>query len=433
MHVLIVLIVIVLLVVLFYQSTNKYVQPAAAANPAPGAAPVMGGNAPPVQVGWVSNGKLFVQGGYGAVQEISSPYAQQAMDRAERNREKNAWKKDTAFGVAAQGNYRDFERDADPILVSSARFTGDGKLLYFQADHGMGGLFSYDLASGHEERLLHRQQLRLQDMALSPSGRTIYCTMESRGGASHIACMQANGDGLRELTGGDTIDAAPTAVPGAEGVVIYQSAGIGRDQNGGWAAIGHVTLQELNTATGRVTPVLDDPRYDFLSPRVAADGALFFIRRPYEPPQYNAGNVVLDTILFPFRLLRALFHYLNFFSLMYSRKPLTGAGGMPLQADMKNIVLQGRRIDAERALRREASIGGVPSLVPASWQLVRRTRGGSESVVASNVSSFDITPGGTVVYSNGRGMFALDAQGRSSLLSQGDLVGAVLARDGQAA
>ncbi|WP_342118092.1 hypothetical protein [Pseudoduganella sp. OTU4001] len=425
MHVLIVLGIVVLLVVLFYKATNQYVQPVGAAAPSPS----MGGNAPPVQFGWVVNGKLFVQGAYGTVQEITSPYAQQAMDRAERSLEKNAWKKDTAFGVAAYGNYRDFERGADPILISSARFCGAGKLLYFQSDQGMGGLFSYDVASGHEERLLHRQQLRLADLSLSPSGETIYCTVQGRGGASHIATMGVAGDGLRELSGGDTIDSAPTAVPGEEGLVIYQSAGIARDQQGGWAATGHVTLQELNTATGRVTPVLEDPRYDFLSPRVAADGALFFIRRPYEPPQYNAGNVVLDTLLFPFRLLRAVFHYLNFFSLMYSRKPLTGAGGAPMQADLKNIVLQGKRIDAERALRKEASIGGIPSLVPSSWQLVRRTRSGAEAVVASNVSSFDITPNGTIVYSNGRGLFALDAQGRSTLVSQGDLVGTVLVHD----
>lgn len=425
MHVLIVLGIVVLLVVLFYKSTNQYVQSAGEPSPAPS----MGGHAPPVQIGWVSNGKLFVQGGYGAVQEITSPYAQQAMDRAERSREKNAWKKNTAFGVAAQGSHRNFDSNADPFLISSARFSGAGKLLYFQADHGMGGLFSYDIASGHEERLLHRQQLQLEDLCLAPSNETIFCTLRGQGGASHIATMRANGDGLRELTGGDTIDSSPTAVPGDEHTVTYQSAGIGRDQQGGWAAIGHVTLQELNTATGCITPVLEDPRYDFLSPRVAQDGALYFIRRPYEPPRYNAGNVALDTLFFPFRLLRAVFHFLNFFSLMYSRKPLTGAGGMPLQADTKNIVLQGKRIDAERALRKEASIGGIPSLVPSSWQLVRRHRGGGEAVVASNVSSFDITANGNVVYSNGRGLFALDDQGRSSLVLQGDLVGAVLVHD----
>jgi hypothetical protein len=40
-----------------------------------------------------------------------------------------------------------------------------------------------------------------------------------------------------------------------------------------------------------------------------------------------------------------------------------------------------------------------------------------------------MTPGGTIVYSNGRGLFALDAQGRSALVAQGDLVGAVLVHD----
>lgn len=431
MHLLLILAVIAAVIVLFYRATNQYVQPQGAS--APAAAPVLGGSASPLQCGWVVDGKLFVQSAYGGVQQIASPYAQQAMDRAERSREKNAWKKGTAFGVAAHGNMRDFERGADPLLISSARFTSDGKLLYFQADRGMGGLFSYDVASGQEERLLHRQELQLEDLHLSPSGERIFCTVKARTGASNIATMSSSGDGLRELTGGDTIDAAPAAVPGDEQTIIYQSAGIARDQQGAWLATGHVTLQELNLQTGRVTPVLEDPRYDFLAPRVAADGALFYIRRPYEPPHYHAGNIVLDTLLFPFRLLRAVFHYLNFFSLMYTRKPLTGAGGAPMQADMKDIILQGRRIDAQRALRREASIGGVPSLVPASWQLVRRQRGGAESVVATNVSSFDITPGGTVVYSNGRGLFALDAQGRSALVSQGDLVGTVLVRDGGAA
>ncbi|MFX5595148.1 hypothetical protein ABTD92_21070, partial [Acinetobacter baumannii] len=85
-----------------------------------------------------------------------------------------------------------------------------------------------------------------------------------------------------------------------------------------------------------------------------------------------------------FRLLRAVFHYLNFFSLMYSRKPLTSASGPALNADLKEIILKGKRIDAEKALLNENKINGVPSLVPASWQLISRDQQGNETVLAAN-------------------------------------------------
>lgn len=423
MHILFALLILIVLVAWFYRATSAYVQQPAAT---PDAAPA--GSAPPMRLAWVAEGKLFYQSGYGGVQQIYSPYAQEAIDRAERSREKNAWKKETSFGVAAHGGLRAFDQEISPIRISSARFAANGELLYFQHDTGMGGLFAYDPATGTETRLLHRQHLLLEDLSLSPSGETIYCTVRARDGTSHIGMMSVNGDGLRELTGGDSLDASATPVPGREGVLLYQSAGIARNQQGVWIATGNATIQELNTQTGRVTPLLEDARYDYLSPRVAPDGNLYYIRRPYEAHRYGAGNVVLDTVFFPFRLLRAVFHYLNFFSLMYSRKPLTGASGPAMQADVKNIVLQGKVIDAQKALRKEASIAGVPSLVPSTWQLVCRDRAGVETVVASNVSSFDISPKGQVVYSNGRGLFAAGASG-PALLTQGSLVGDILVHD----
>jgi hypothetical protein len=420
MHILFALLILLVLAIWFYRATNVYVQAPAAATPA--------ASAPPMKLAWVAEGKLFYQSGFGGVQQIHSPYAQGAIDRAERSREKNAWKKETAFGISAQGGHRAFDQDIAPIRISSARFVANGELLYFQHDTGMGGLFSYDPVTGAETRLLHRQHLLLEDLSLSASGETIYCTIKARDGTSHIGMMSAHGDGLRELTGGDSLDSSAAAVPGQEHVLLYQSAGIARNQQGVWVATGNATIQELNTQTGRVTPVLEDARYDYLSPRVAPDGNLYFIRRPFEQRRYGAGNIVLDTLFFPFRLLRAVFHYLNFFSLMYSRKPLTGAGGPSLQADMKNIILQGKVIDAQKALRKEASIAGVPSLVPSTWQLVCRNRAGAETVVACNVSSFDISPKGQVVYSNGRGLFAAGESG-PALLTQGSLVGDILVHD----
>jgi hypothetical protein len=115
--------------------------------------------------------------------------------------------------------------------------------------------------------------------------------------------------------------------------------------------------------------------------------------------------------LFPFRLLRAVFHYLNFFSLMYTRKPLTSASGPKVEADWKNILVQGKRIDAEKALREARAVHGVSSLVPADWQLVRRSPHGAEQVLETSVASYDIGADGAVVYTNGRGVFAIEQDG----------------------
>jgi hypothetical protein len=115
---------------------------------------------------------------------------------------------------------------------------------------------------------------------------------------------------------------------------------------------------------------------------------------------------------------------------MYSRKPLAGAAGPKVQADIKNIVLKGRHIDAEKALRKENPINGVKSLVPRSWELVSRTSQGQETVLATNVASYDLMADGSIIYSNGRAIFMLGRGGQPSLLLKEDLIGDIAGRIG---
>jgi hypothetical protein len=246
-------------------------------------------------------------------------------------------------------------------------------------------------------------------------------------GVGNICVMKTDGSGLRDVTGGDTVDSAPAWIPGEPNQLLFQSSGLARNEQGYVVAQGHASIQILNMDSGSISPVLDDPAFDYLKPRVCPAGNLLFIRRPYEAPQYGAQNVLLDTLLFPFRLLRAVFHYLNFFSLMYTRKPLTSASGPMVEADLKNILLQGRRIDAEKAVRSARAVNGVPSLVPDNWELVSRNTKGAEQVLATNVASYDISADGTIVYSNGRGVFMLEKDGSSRLALNDALVAEVAA------
>lgn len=379
-------------------------------------------------VAFVANGKLYYRERGAEAQPLHSAYVQEAMDRRERTKQRHSWKQDTSFNIASSGGRRSFQGNEAPIVATSTVFDcHSNSLLYFIKDEIIGGLFASVPGSSAEQRVLLKQGLHLTDLNLSPDGQMLCAASLQDEGIANIAVLARDGSKLREVTSGDTHDASPAWIPGVENRLLFQSCGFARDAQGYVIAQSNATIQMLNLETGDLAPILEDTRFDFIKPRVDAQGNLLFIRRPYELPKYGAANLFSDTLFFPFRLLRAVFHYLNFFSLMYSRKPLTSATGAMLHADIKNIILQGKRIDAEKALRQEGSVHGVPSLVPASWQLVSRSQQGAERILATNVASYDICSNGRIVYSNGRGVFVLGDSGESALVLKSDLIADVCA------
>jgi hypothetical protein len=376
---------------------------------------------------FISNGKLFYQAPGQGLRELQSPHVRTVMERMERHQQLHGWKEGTAFGRSFTGRERHLSTDAVGIQATSAQFVAHDRVLYFLRDDSFGGLFEYDLALDAEKRLLHKQYLSVEELRIHPDGHRLLGAQQARNGAANIVAMDADGSNFRELTSGDTVDTAPAWVPGQADAVLFQSSGLARNPAGHVVAQGPTSIQMADTTAGSLTMILEDPRFDFLQPRVGANGFLYFIRRPYETPRYGMGNAVTDALMFPFRLLRALFHYLNFFSLMYTRKPLITASGPAVQADLKEILIKGKRLDAEAALRTGVQLNGVPSLVPASWQLICRSPHGEEHVLASHVASFDLAPDDTILFSNGYGVFALDGANPPQVLLRDTLVADVIA------
>jgi len=406
------------LLYVLYRLVRLFTAPAAIADVA-----ADGARAGDPAIAYISHGKVFCSVGGAPGREIQSTYVQSAQDRLERSRELHAWKEGTAFGVSAR---RRGQSENLEVQATSTQFLGPDRVLYFLRDDAFGGLFEHDLATGKELRLMHRQRFWIEDLAVSPDGARLLCTHYTGKGLSNIAMMALDGSDFREVTGGDTVDSSPAWVHGQADQVVFESSGIARSPQGVPIGHGPTSLQLLDLERGKLTPVFDDPKFDFLSPRVGRDGSLHFIRRPYEPPVQGFGRNIADALLFPLRLLRAFFHYLNFFSLMYSRKPLSSASGPPVEADIKDIMLKRKRVDAERALRTGVKIGGAPSVVPASWELVRRTERGEEAVLARHVAAFDLGENDAVVFTNGFGVFVLDG-GKPRVILRDKLIAQVTA------
>jgi hypothetical protein len=203
--------------------------------------------------------------------------------------------------------------------------------------------------------------------------------------------------------------------------LVFQSAGIGRDPDGAPIGLGPTSIQELDLDHGDLVERAEQPDSDLLGPRLTADGELLCIRRPYTPPK-SRGSVwraLLDFLLFPLRLIFALLQWFNFFTARYTGRPLTTAGGPKKQgADIKQMMIWGNLIQADQAGGGAGYDAGddAPSLVPASWQLVRQADSGSPQVLAKGVLSFAPCTDGAIIYTNGNAIYRLDPDGKRSRL-----------------
>ncbi|HEX6032297.1 MAG TPA: hypothetical protein VFY90_12770 [Tepidiformaceae bacterium] len=378
---------------------------------------------------YLSQGKLFLKSGDDPARQIESKFGEEARQRAVEVHQRHAWK--------AQGRGNQFLTGAmlwgantfDPrrVLIqvpAVTRGAGATELMYVLQTDTFGGLFTFDWNRDHERRIMHRAELRARDISRHPTLPLIAYALYGENGTARIVVANDEHGDAHEVTEGDSVDEAPSWVPGQGRTLVYQAAGVARNPAGYVVGFGPSGIYRLNVESGHHETLAEDPRHDLMLPRIDVDGRLWFVRRPYRPPRTMTPlRLLQDIVLFPFRLARAVFHWLNFISLIYSRKPLTSAGGPKFEdEDVGSMVVRGRRIDAEKALRKAAKKEDAPSVVPRNWELVVRDTDGSEEVVARGVIAYDLTQDGGVVWTNGTAIFRRGNNEPHQLIERGRLI-----------
>lgn len=385
---------------------------------------------------FIAEGQLACADAQGATLAVLSPFVQEAVQRHERSRQVDGWKTASApdddrgrmvsratlwgSGAAAtaplQPRFRHVARGADGWM-------------YYVVTLGRGtGLFRQHLQEGREVRLFHGAAMECLGIAYDPASDRLVMASGNADGTACLELVDAEGNRRGAITGGDSIDAAPSVSAREPGVVYFQSSGVARHaQTGAATAIGPAAILRLDTRTAQLATVVERNDVDYLCPKEDGGGNLWYIRRPYER---TAGEVAVssakDALLFPWRVVKGVFGFLDTFSRIYGREPLKPTGGPQnhnLQPDMGALWLHGRMV-ALREVRYENGRGG--GLVPGSWELVCRNRRGDEFVSARHVVSFDIAPDGTPIHSNGFEVFRL-VDGDWRPLVRGNLVETVCA------
>ncbi len=380
----------------------------------------------------IANGELWLHAPGAAPSQIESPFAKELIERDAQSRRTTGWKNAPReqTGMIPSASLWGQRGGAPEGGVLSSRFEqvrpgdDDQTLYYLVAVGDTLGLFRRHLAEDREVRLFHRTNWACLGFVYNPDDRRLVLAARNANGSAHLEVYDEEGTRRGAITDGDCVDAAPSLVPGRARTVVYQSSGIARHpQTGQMMAIGHGCVHLLDYGSGRMETLLDDPKFDFVAPRMDAQGALYAIRRPADKPQRErAGLALKDTLLMPFRLLKAVFGYLNFFTMVYGKEPLRSAGGPrtpELDQDLGKLWLHGRMIELSK-VKTDPQYGG--NLVPGNWELVRVARAGAVAeVLARHVAGFDLRTDGTLVYTNGYDIVELDG-GQSRTLARQEQV-----------
>jgi hypothetical protein len=362
-------------------------------------------------IAYLAQGKVRLKIGTAPPRTVESPYANQIREREVRAQQRNSWKAQGGgflAGAALWGN-RGAAQGPTPVLVTSISGSADpGRLIYSLESGSLCALLASENYGDEERRLWNNNNFKLQHVRACPRTGDLAFSATHSNGTANIGVMFKEENSVKELTEGDSVDTSPQWVPGKTRKLVFQSAGVGRNRQGHFLALGPFSIQELNLDTAEMNTLLEDPKTDFLAPQVTEDGSLYYIRRPYAPTEgISPWRAVKDFFLFPFRLLYAVFQFLNFFSMSFTGRKLSTAGDTKArELDMRQMMIYGNLIRAQQDSEADA-----PDLVPGSWQLARR-REGREEILARGVLAYDLGANGSIACSNGSAIFLISPDGR---------------------
>ena len=360
---------------------------------------------------------------------VLEDYLTKVKDAARRNE----WKY-SGSGAAFTGTFRP-GADAESSVASVHSRVGclapyEGDLLYsLEIDRTCGIYRKYAEDGSKEGIVLSSGDNTYRDLDIR--GNRLVLT-SAFGGESHIGVMEVGSTVPNIYTEGPTWDSTPvwSAVNGDQ--IYFCSAGLPVEESEAPAPAGksygemaqemytaHAAASRhrgptaiclLDIAQGVMDEILTDNRYDYTHPQSTPDGALYYIRKPYRTETRRANP--LGCLLAPFRLIGALFGFLNVFSAKYSGKTLS-QGGDVKHRDEGQMFIDGNLIQAEKELQANRKRGEAdPGIIPHTWELRRRAADGTDTLVRAGVVAYRVLASGDILFSNGSAVLCRHTDGK---------------------
>ncbi len=367
-----------------------------------------------------------------------SAYIKKYRENALRSAKNKEWKKQTDLMIEDEYyfNYED-EREVRATVRFVSPTSEENKYLYvFSVNEYSGIYYKYtDDKEQTEAHFLSSGEYDFQNVYQDETGR-MFGTVQTDTVRSNIAEFFQNGD-FNFITDGDSYDENPFLRK--DGKVIFNTYPIGRDANNNFVTYLPSEICALDTDTMQIEEWISDPEYSYIKPIEDSEGNLYCIKKPGR--EKEQGNVFLDILLIPVRIVQAIVGFISAFVMCFAKKPMIsgqsvrsiGNGDVAKNgADMKKIWVNNTLINAEKEMKRNKKYAEL-GFIPKNWTLVKLIRnengnfeGCTEYVLAYGVADYDIVEENgekNIIYTNGKRVIKLidmGTQGRKEALFDTD-------------
>ncbi|MBJ9372270.1 MULTISPECIES: hypothetical protein [Acinetobacter] len=380
---------------------------------------------------YLSNQNLYLLDGN---KSITVPC--QAIDQYKKNlveiQQRKEWK---TKGTGAQftGNFsQDDQVDLNHIFPTDVVLTSDHKMIYtacLQEGTSINVKSLNDLQET-EGLILRKNDFVVQDMAYDEAKKRLALSVNSNGYERHICILPLDANRTQYLTEGDCQDSNPCFDPQDTMQIYYDSCGLAYGEHR--IAYSPKEIYHLDMGTGELQTVASDPKFDFFKPKMDSLGNLYFIKRPYsrDGSHHSPVTTIKDIIFAPFKIIRAIVGWLDFFTQRYTGESLkTTSGNNPAKSQQKSeeeLFVEGNLIKAQQNLERNQKSGEkYPGMIPKSWELVKMSPTGEMTTLKRGVMSFALKDD-TIFYSNGKYLIELDADQNEHLRIEAKLISKII-------
>lgn len=366
----------------------------------------------------------------GIIKEFGSDFHSNYIESARKAVKNNEWKTQGAGARFMREGLNDesYVEKNDVSYFNSLEFLASpNEIIYSITVNELSGVMKKDLTTekDSESHIIHsRENMYCGACPDNTNNKFITCIRTGYENA-HLAVYDLKTNDYMTLTDGDSFDFDAIFSRRNDSKVYFASKGAGRGSDGEFVEFSHSAILSYDFFSGDIDEILSDPNKSLTRPRDDENGNLYYITRPDKEHKTGFFRLLLDIILIPWKLLKALYYFAELFTTMFTGKGFTEKSGNPAKTMKKSqgmILIDDNLINAEeeykKNLRHKDNFAGV---APWSWQLVKRSKNGETTNIASGVIDYSLLSDGSVAYTNGKHIIVIDADGKKTKIADTDL------------